>query len=613
MENTSDRANNWLSFILGSLVFGFYFFFYPYHIHYQEQFQLFLNTSDYLAERTARPGGFAEYIAGFFVQFFYYRWAGALIIAVLLVLIQRILLSISSAFKKNTAFSLLSFIPAVLYWALLCDESYLPGGVVAVILSLLPIPLYQRINSYPIRFVYLLVLLPALYWFAGGIFVVFALLALAWEYTQVNESFLRKAIMTIVVCLLTVVLPFFAKSIIVQYPLMQIFYGVTYYRYTQFQVMPIAVIASSLVIIPLLFRWLPQISAKRTIITAIILQLVLLAVGGFYYIRQAVDLEKEEVMAYDYHVRMQNWAEVIRLADKKAPSSSLSVSCLNLALCKKGIMGDRMFHYYQNGTAGLFPKFLRDFTVPFIGGEIYYHLGFVNTAQRYVFEAMEALPDYQKSVRAVKRLAETNIINGEYTVARKYLRLLQQTTVYKGWADKAILAIQSESSIEANPEWSELRKYRTKTDFLFSEPEKEMMLNELLQQNLSHRIAYEYLMAYCLLSKDLQNFYTYYPLGKGINYQHIPVHFQEALIYVWALNNQDQTKNIPYPISNDVKNNLRTYGNIYTSYKDPRSMLRKQFTGTYWYYFHFRKHNQMTYEDLYDVYAGIYPPVSPVL
>lgn len=613
MEKTLDRTNLLQSVLLGLLVFGFFFFYYPYHLHYQEQFQLFLNTSDYMAERTARPGGFSEYIAGFFIQFFYYRWAGALIIAVLLVLIQRLLLSVSCVFKKNTAFSLLSVIPALLYWALLCDESYLFGGVVAVILALLPMPLYQRISSYCVRLVYLLIVLPALYWFAGGIFLVFGLLAIAWEYTKANESFSRKAIITLTVCLMCAGLPFLAKNIILQYPFAQLFYGVTYYRYTQFEIMPILVIALSVVVIPLLFYWFPLLSKKKTIIVTLFFQFVLLTAGGFYHIRQAVDLEKEEVMAYDYHVRMQNWDEIIRMADKNAPSSSLSASCLNLALCKKGIMGDRMFHYYQNGTAGLFPKFIRDFTVPFIGGEIYYHLGFINTAQRYAFEAMEALPDYQKSVRAIKRLAETNIINGEYTVAGKYLRLLQQTTVYKKWADNTILALESEASIEANQEWNTLRKYRTKTDFLFSESEKEMMLGTLLQQNLSHRIAYEYLMAYCLLTKDLQHFYTYYPLGKNINYEKIPIHYQEALIYIWSLKNQDPIQEIPYPVSDEVKNNLRTYGSIYSSNKDPRAMLRKQFTGTYWYYFHFRKHNQMTYEDLYDVYADSSSPVSPGL
>ncbi|KAA6305365.1 hypothetical protein EZS27_042983, partial [termite gut metagenome] len=41
----------------------------------------------------------------------------------------------------------------------------------------------------------------------------------------------------------------------------------------------------------------------------------------------------------------------------------------------------------------------------------------INTAQSFAFEAMEVIPDYQKSVRCIKRLAETNLINSQYEVA----------------------------------------------------------------------------------------------------------------------------------------------------------------------------------------------------
>ena len=59
-------------------------------------------------------------------------------------------------------------------------------------------------------------------------------------------------------------------------------------------------------------------------------------------------------------------------------------------------------------------------------GEVYWQIGLVNTAQRFAFETMEAIPNYAKSCRAVKRLAETNLVNGEYAVARKYIPLLDR-------------------------------------------------------------------------------------------------------------------------------------------------------------------------------------------
>ena len=83
-------------------------------------------------------------------------------------------------------------------------------------------------------------------------------------------------------------------------------------------------------------------------------------------------------MGYDYHVRMQEWDEVIAMAEKKAPDTPMSVSCLNLALAMKGQLPERMFSFYQRGKEGLLMSFVNDFTIPLVAGEPYYYLGLVN-------------------------------------------------------------------------------------------------------------------------------------------------------------------------------------------------------------------------------------------
>ena len=52
---------------------------------------------------------------------------------------------------------------------------------------------------------------------------------------------------------------------------------------------------------------------------------------------------------------MKQWNQIIKAAENKEPNSPFSVTCLNLALAKTGQLGDRMFHFYQNGTEGLTP------------------------------------------------------------------------------------------------------------------------------------------------------------------------------------------------------------------------------------------------------------------
>ena len=257
-----------------------------------------------------------------------------------------------------------------------------------------------------------------------------------------------------------------------------------------------------------------------------------------------------------------------------------------------------MFDYFQNGPEGLLPSFRRDFMIPTVGGEPYYYLGFVNTAQRFAFESMEALPDYQKSVRSIKRLAETNLINGYYDVASKYLHLLENTLFYKKWAKETRTYLYNDTKINEHPEWGEIRRFQTDEDILFSSKEKDMMLGVFFQQHTDNRMAYEYLMAYALLTKDIKNFPLYFRMKKNFAYPEIPKSYQEALVYIWGLKYDVMDNSMPFAVRNSVKQGALDYAKIYTSMQSPEPMLRKQFSKTYWYYLHFRDYTQTNSENL---------------
>ena len=83
--------------LLYTLLFGvavllFFGLAYPHHLHYQEQYQLFLFDSSYVWEIVQHPGGVADLLGRFCTQFFLYAWVGALMIAVLLSVIQLLML-----------------------------------------------------------------------------------------------------------------------------------------------------------------------------------------------------------------------------------------------------------------------------------------------------------------------------------------------------------------------------------------------------------------------------------------------------------------------------------------------------------------------------------------
>ena len=70
---------------------------YPHHLHYQEQFQLFLFDSTYVWDIVREPGGVADLLGRFSTQFFLYAWVGALIIGLLLAAVQLLTLRLSGS------------------------------------------------------------------------------------------------------------------------------------------------------------------------------------------------------------------------------------------------------------------------------------------------------------------------------------------------------------------------------------------------------------------------------------------------------------------------------------------------------------------------------------
>ena len=170
-------------------------------------------------------------------------------------------------------------------------------------------------------------------------------------------------------------------------------------------------------------------------------------------------------------------------------------------------MGSRAYQFYQNGPEGLFPSFNKDPFSTLTTAEVYFHLGLINTAQRYYFEAMEAAPNYKKSCRCIRRLAETNLINGQYDVARKYLHILEKTLFYKKWAHRTLAMIDSgDKSVSAHPLYGRLRSMILKEDFLYSDREVDKICGRLVLQNHENILAMQYFLLYPVLENNYQKF-----------------------------------------------------------------------------------------------------------
>lgn len=538
---------------------------YPYHIHYQEQCQLFQFTTEYFASVAGVPGGLADYISRFLVQFFYYADAGAFVLAALILAVWLLVFFILP--KRTLVSFAASMLPALSIFVFLLDENALLGPVVSLVISLAFSLLVGKIRSGRYQFFIALLLIPVLYMICGPVAVVFALLSVRKEYLWANLIILAFA--------LSCPFLFYIKG---NYPLSRLFTGVHYYRYhnviSLWQWLSVLLVV---VIHALSFVRLPQIGKKSVSIVALTIFLTVGAAATYACVNVA-DFKKEEMMAYDFMARYRMWNKILAMASKKNPDNPTTVSCLNLALAKSGKMADQMFDYFQNGPDGLFPAFQKECFSPVPTSEIYWHLGMTNACQRYVFEAQEAIPDFQKSGRLYCRLAETNHINGDTGVCEKYLKALDNTLFYSGWARGF------RANADKFPDYQALKSFRkTSEDYLISESEMYSMLGLLYLQDKENDMAYDYLMAYTLLIKRLDLFMDCLKLK---DFRIVPKHYQEAAI-LFLYEKQVSQDDIPSFIDPQIIRRFLSFVGDYSANMSIQQ-LEAKYSGTYWLYYYFR-------------------------
>ena len=362
--------------LVGIAVFLFWYVAYPHALSYQEQYQLFLWTCDYFMERISLPGGLADWLGEFVVQFYYVEWLGALLLAGLFVALQRL----TAALLPGGMYCLLSLVPMALVWWLMGDVNVLLSLPVAIVLALglALIRAVDKTTSGPSYLgVEMLVVLLA-YWLIGPavwLYILVRVVQMGWKHLWSAGW------------LLAVQLVAYAW-LLPQWPLQQVMTGLNYYR------------------IPLHY---PQLS-------------------GY-------DKDMYELIRMDYLVRHERWDDIVKRAGAYQVRTPFWSNCVNLALSQKRLLADRMFDFYQSGEDALIMPRTRDLTSMLPSAEAFWRLGMVNSAQRYMFDTQESILNGRKSGRCTKRIAECMMVNGQYKAAAKHLNLLRKSLFYRSWAE----------------------------------------------------------------------------------------------------------------------------------------------------------------------------------
>jgi hypothetical protein len=189
----------------------------------------------------------------------------------------------------------------------------------------------------------------------------------------------------------------------------------------------------------------------------------------------------------------------------------------------------------------------------------------------------------------LKVLALINIVKDQPETARMYLKALSKNLIH-GREGKDLLARLNENPHQnTDPEVMYLRSVMLQTDSHLPDNKTEKLLLELLNDNASNRMAFEYLMGYYLILGRLEKFADNISRLKDLNFNKIPVHYAEGILtYQSIMGRKINMQGLS--IRPEIVEQFETFEEVHDSYKDKQTAakaLKAQFGNRYYFYYTF--------------------------
>lgn len=474
---------------------------YSYFFFYQEQLQLFQLTRQYVWDTVLVPGGLVDYLAGFFRQFYIVPFFGALFTSLLLVSIgyigKKVLCELSG--KNLLWVDSLALIPIIGLVFLHTNLYYHLSGSIACLMCFSGWLIYLKNIHRANRWLLGIFLLSLVYLLAGPVYSLFiaGLVVCEWKLHRTHvigtiASFLIAGGVWIILSLgmnwavdgRQIIKPDF---------------------YCEFlpEAQKVYYVWGSCLLSILLGCWL---SEKRIPQLWSMMFSLFLLLGGLYGVYHTQDRMQLYSYERDWYLRNQQWDKIIATFNEER-ASDLTMNVLNLALACQGELGNKMFSFPQDGSKSLLSEWDNSLMSAMIYSDICYQVGDIASSQKFAFEGY--VTSTKGNVRLMQRLVETNIIEGNYRVAEKYIALLENTFFYKSWAEKQRQFL-GDSLIAANEEYVAKRlslrghgSYAVSSNFMHT-------LKLLVTNNPQNRMAFEYWVGFILLNKNLSAFKKLY-------------------------------------------------------------------------------------------------------
>jgi len=513
-------------------------------------FPVFFRGWSFFQQFLSYPGGLTEYLSAFLFQFFYIGWAGALVVT----LQAWLICACTDYFLKAVNAPRLRwvrFVPPILLLIIYTRYSYHFTTTMALLTALLFVFLYLRLlpKSRLLSMVVFIILSVILYYIAAGAYLLFAALCAVYELLF-NHNW-RMGLL----CLLSAaIIPYIEGALIFGLNIADAFSELLpsspkIFAYeARKRMVTIVFILYLLLPLTALGLRLWQIPAEKKVkkkprhkstkpgakilswYTGVPLlrwavESCLLFVIAGTVVFSAQDNELKTLLEVDYYAYHRMWPQILE-AYHRHPNSFFIVNAVNRALYYTGRLSSNMFSYPQHPDT-LFLTSKRHISAFWKKADVYIDLGVMNMAESALIESMIRL---KERPQILKRLAFISMVKADSGAARVYLGALSKTLFHADWANNYLAKIESDPNLSTDDQIQHLRDMMMETDYGFTNYVPERILLALLQKNRYNRMAFEYLMAWHLLTGQLDKFVQNLDRLDDFDYPGIPRNYEEAIL-----------------------------------------------------------------------------------
>ena len=297
------------------------------------------------------------------------------------------------------------------------------------------------------------------------------------------------------------------------------------------------------------------------------------------------DKLSEVAMGLTVEASLENWDKVAELAAEDR-TSEIGTYYYNLANAMRGQLPDRLLDYYQPFERGLFLPVGTQST-PFkiaCSGDVWFALGYMPLAERDAMLGMLFSPAHT-GPRYLQRLAEANLVTGDYEAASKYLRILLNDSRQRKWAEARF---PDAWSPEYRRRIEDKRALLPRFDVVHGMDQTPIILRVLLGSNPTNKPALDYLLCYDLLTKDLDAFVGDYDPSRTRS----RLYEEAMLIFLAAKGGMSEDNFLHYHITPQTLARFNRFVTIYKQDGGSGRNLTEEFGKTYWYYFYFAVKNE---------------------